>query len=260
MRLDGKVSVIAGASRGIGKLMAEEFAAAGSKVVIGARREEVIKAMADEIAGAGHEALAVRCDVTSRADCKNLIDAAVEKFGRVDVLANCAAMSGPQKLISELEPDEWDEVVATNLTSIYLTTHYATKHMIEQGDGGAIVNISAFTGKRPLQKRVPYASTKMGLVGLTRTVALEMGPYKIRCNSISPGPVQGERVDEVIGAMSKSTGKTEDEVREVLLSWSPLHAMAEEIDIVRMALFLCSDWGKHMTGQDINITAGIVMY
>ena len=111
-----------------------------------------------------------------------------------------------------------------------------------------------------VDRRAGYASSKMALVGLTRGLANELGAYGIRINTISPGPVEGDRVDEVIERMSKASDKSNDEIRDQLLDMSPLHAMATADDISRMALMLASDDGRHMTGQDINITAGIVMY
>jgi len=132
--------------------------------------------------------------------------------------------------------------------------------MIDQGDGGVIINVGSLTGKRPLAQRTPYATSKMGVAGLTRTVALEMGPYKIRCNTISPGPIAGERVDEVIAAAAKASGKSDAEIRAGILEWSPLGEMVEDVDIAGMALFLCSDQGARITSQDINVNAGSVMY
>lgn len=260
MRLDGKVAVIVGASRGVGVSLCREFAAAGARVVFCARSVEKIKKLEDELTAQGFDVCAVEADVSKPDDCRKLIETAVERFGRLDILVNNAAIAGPTKLICDLELDEWNDVLATNLTSLYLTIRFATRHMIDQGDGGAIVNIGSLTGKRPLEKRTPYAASKMGVVGLTRTVALEMGPYKIRCNTISPGPIAGDRVDEVIAASALASGKSGEEIRAGILAWSPLGEMVEDIDIARMALFLSSDLGARITGQDVNVNAGAVMY
>lgn len=260
MRIDGKVAVVVGASRGVGLSIVREFAAAGAKLVFCARNQSAIDDLANELTSAGHEALAVAADISRREDCKALIDAAIERFGRIDILINNAAIAGPTKLISDLEPEEWDQVMATNVTSLYNTIHFTTQHMIKQGDGGTIINLGSLTGKRPLEKRTPYATSKMAVVGLTRTVALEMGAHNIRCNVISPGPIAGTRVDEVIAAAASSTGKSEQEVRDGILSWSPLHEMVTNEDVAHMALFLSSDLGKRITGQDINVNAGSIMY
>jgi NAD(P)-dependent dehydrogenase (short-subunit alcohol dehydrogenase family) len=260
VRIDGKVAVVVGASRGIGLAIVREFAAAGAKLVFCARSEGTIDDLADELTASGHEAVAIKADISRRKDCKTLIDTAIERYGRIDILVNNAAIAGPTKPISELEPEEWEQVMAINVTSLYHTIHFTTQHMIEQGDGGTIINLGSLTGKRPLEKRTPYAASKMAVVGLTRTVALEMGAHNIRCNVISPGPVAGARVDEVITAAASSAGKSEQEIRDGILSWSPLHEMVTDEDVAHMALYLSSDFGKRITGQDINVNAGAIMY
>jgi NAD(P)-dependent dehydrogenase (short-subunit alcohol dehydrogenase family) len=258
--MDGKTAVIVGASRGVGRSLCEEFAAAGARVVFCARSTSKIKDLENQLTARGFDVCAVEADISKPDDCRNVIDTAIERFGRIDILINNAAVAGPTKLIHDLELDEWTQVLTTNLTSLYLTIHFATRHMIDQGDGGVILNIGSMTGKRPLEGRAAYAASKLGVVGLTRTVALEMGPYKIRCNTLSPGPIAGERVDEVIAAAAKASGKSEAEIRAGILAWSPLGEMVDDIDIARMALFLCSNLGARITGQDVNVNAGAVMY
>jgi NAD(P)-dependent dehydrogenase (short-subunit alcohol dehydrogenase family) len=125
---------------------------------------------------------------------------------------------------------------------------------------GVIINIASAIGKRPLAQRSPYAASKLGLVGLTRTLAQELGPYGIRVNAIMPGPVEGPRINSVIEAMAKARGVSVDEMRDFFTKDSPLGVMIEDRDISAMALFLASDLGRHMTGQDINVTAGRMMY
>ncbi|MCZ6774485.1 MAG: SDR family oxidoreductase [Proteobacteria bacterium] len=125
---------------------------------------------------------------------------------------------------------------------------------------GSIIKIYSFAGKYAGARRVGYASSKSALVGLTRGLELELGAYGIRINTITPGPVEGERVDEVIERMSKAFDKSKDEIRIQILDMSPLHAMATADDISGMTLMLASDDGPSMTGQDINITAGIIKY
>jgi NAD(P)-dependent dehydrogenase (short-subunit alcohol dehydrogenase family) len=125
---------------------------------------------------------------------------------------------------------------------------------------GAVVNIGSAVGKRPLARRAPYAASKMGLIGLTRTLALELGPYGIRVNTINPGPIEGARMDSVIRAMAKAQNVPENRVREFFTNDSPLAVMMQDTDISSMVLYLASDLARHMTGQDINVTAGRMMY
>ncbi len=260
MRLDGKVAIIVGASRGVGLSLSEEFAGARARVAFCARSGDRIKELETQLTGQGYDAYGIEADISKPNDCRKIIDTAIERFGRVDILVNNAAIAGPTKLICDMELEEWNEVIETNLTSLFLTIHFASRRMIDQGDGGVILNIGSMTGKRPLEGRTPYAASKMGVVGLTRTVALELGRHKIRCNTLSPGPIEGERVDEVIAAAAKASGKPEAEIRAGILAWSPLGEMVEDIDIARMVLFLCSDLGARITGQDVNVNAGAIMY
>ena len=259
MTLAGKIAVVTGAGRGIGRRMAMDFAAAGAKVVAAARTAETLDSLIDEIRETGGTAIAVPTDIGRITDCEALMNRAIEEFGTIDVLVNNAAISGPNKLIRDLEPDEWEEIIRVNLTGTWACIHFAVAPMMEQ-KSGSIINISSFAGKFPVARRVGYSSSKAALVGLTRGLALELGPYGIRINNITPGPVEGERVDEVIARMSKALDKPKDEIRDQFLDMSPLHEMATADDISRMALMLASDDGGHMTGQDINLTAGIVMY
>lgn len=258
-KLDGKVAVITGASRGIGKQIALDFAAHGAKVVMAARGSERLDNAVAEVTAAGGTALGVQTDVGKVAECKNLIDAAADAFGTVDVLVNNAAISGPSKMLRDVEPAEWQEVIDVNLTGTWACIHYAVGHMMDQ-KSGSIVNIGAFNGKYPMVKRSPYAASKLGIVGIMKGLAVELGPYNIRVNTVSPGPTEGDRVEDVIEMMASSGNTTKEAVREELLNMSPLHRMPDNFDVARMALYLASEDGRAMTGQDINITAGLVMY
>jgi len=228
-------------------------------VVMAARGQERLDQAVAEVTAAGGAALGVAADVGKVADCKALIDAAVAAFGTIDVLVNSAAISGPSKLLRDVEPDEWQAVIDVNLTGTWACIHYALAPMMDQ-KSGAIVNIGSFNGKYPMVKRSPYAASKLGVIGITRGLALELGPYNIRVNTVSPGPTEGERVEDVITMMAKSGNTSKEAVREELLKMSPLHRMPDNHDVARMVLYLASDDGRAMTGQDINMTAGLVMY
>jgi NAD(P)-dependent dehydrogenase (short-subunit alcohol dehydrogenase family) len=259
MKLDGKHAFITGASRGIGHRMALSFADAGAKVFAVARRADALKALTGGIANRGGEADFVAADMGIVEDCERAVKAAEARFGPIDILVNNAAISGPSKFVRDLAPSEWDELIRVNLTAAYATIHYAVGAMMDR-KSGAILNIGSFNGKFPIPKRVGYAASKMGMIGLTRSLAAELGPFNIRINSILPGPVEGERVQEVISHMAAAAGREKDQVRQDLLNLSPMRQMADEDDICRLALFLCSEYGRHMTGQDMNVSAGIVMY
>ena len=256
-QFDGKVAVITGASRGVGRMLAEQFAQAGARVAFCARREEPLRALEAELRSRGAEAIAVVADVSRHGDCGRLVDAAAERWGRIDVLVNNAGISGAQKPIRDLGMDEFDEAMRTNLYSAYSCIHFASKHMIEQ-KSGAIVNISSGIGKMPVALRTAYGVSKMALVGLTRVVALELGPHKVRCNTVSPGWIEGERGAEVVANMAKARNIPPERAREILVS-GPLKEAVTGQDICDTVLFLCSDRGRHITGQDINVNSGRMM-
>jgi NAD(P)-dependent dehydrogenase (short-subunit alcohol dehydrogenase family) len=255
----GKAAVVTGASRGVGRCVAMRLARAGASVAFGARRLEPLQSLETALRAEGRDVIGVAMDVAQHEDCGRLVAAALERWRRLDILVNCAGVSGPQKLIRDLTPGEFDEVLRTNLHSVYSMIHFASRPMIE-ARAGAIVNIGSITGKRPLELRTPYATSKMAVVGLTRTVAQELAPYGVRCNTISPGPIAGERVEEVVRASAAARGLPLEDVRKNYAAWSPMGEMVTEDEIADMVLFLCSDSARHMTGQDINMSAGAVMY
>ncbi|HEY7243959.1 MAG TPA: SDR family NAD(P)-dependent oxidoreductase [Xanthobacteraceae bacterium] len=259
MRFDGRTAIVTGASRGLGRRIALDFAAAGANVVLTARDRDALSRVAAEAAQEGAKPIIVQADVTHAGECDRLVSEALEAFGRLDILVNNAGIAGPTKMVVDLEPSEWEEVLRTNLTAPYLCIRAAAKPMM-RAKSGAIVNIGSAVGKRPLARRAPYAASKMGLIGLTRTLALELGPCGIRVNAINPGPIEGARMDSVIRTMAKAQNVPENQVREFFTDDSPLGVMMQETDISAMALYLASDLARHMTGQDINVTAGRMMY
>jgi NAD(P)-dependent dehydrogenase (short-subunit alcohol dehydrogenase family) len=257
--LEGAVAIVTGASRGIGKQLVRHFARSGAKVVFCARRAEPLLALEAELKREGLDVLGYAADVASPTGVTELVGAALERYGRVDVLINNVGVSGPTRKIEETELAEWNETLSGNLTSTFLCLRAVVPVMKKQG-GGSIVNIGSVTGKRPLPFRIGYAAAKMGVIGLTRTAAEELGPHKIRVNCICPGAVDGERLDEVLAGQAQQRGTTPEQIREAFKSQSPLRALVAAEDVVDMALFLSSDHSRHMTGQDINVTAGLVMY
>lgn len=254
-----KVVVITGASRGIGKRLAGRFAKQGAYVVFGARRMEPLQELEAELTAAGHQAVAVAMDVAKQSDCERLVETAVARFGTVDVLVNNAGVSGAQKPCWEIDGAEMDDIMKVNVNGPLACIRYAVPHMIKK-NSGSVINIGSFTGKRPAVNRSLYATSKMALLGLTRTVALELAQHKVRCNLISPGPVAGERVEEVVANAARAQNRSPEEIRKSFQSWMPLGEMVTEQEICDMILFLASDSARHITGQDINMDSGIVMF
>jgi NAD(P)-dependent dehydrogenase (short-subunit alcohol dehydrogenase family) len=188
-----------------------------------------------------------------------LVQKAFEAAGRIDVLVNNAGIAGPIDWIENIDLKGWNETIAVNLSGMFLCCKYTIPIMKKQ-KGGAIVNIASITGKNPLPQRVPYATTKMGVIGLTRTLAAEVGAYRIRVNAICPGSVTGDRQKIVFEGIAKFSGKSYETVVEERLQTTPLRSLIDPEHVASVVSFLCSDDAAMMTGQDVNVTGGRIMF
>lgn len=254
--LDGKIAVITGASKGIGRVMSQRFAREGAKVVCAARSAPLLEETAALIRKAGGEALAVPCDASREEDARRLMERGESAFGKIDCLVNNAGDSGPTRPVQEYSTDEWFYTINSCLTSSYLCTRFAVPALIRAG-GGAIVNISSAAGRRGLPFRIGYCSAKAGQVGMTYGLALELGPHNIRVNAIAPGAVEGDRIDRVITDRARVFGRSVEAVRGGLIEQNPLKRMAVPDDVASLAAFLCSDLARNISGQCIAVTAGV---
>lgn len=254
-----RVTVVTGASQGIGEVIATAFGAAGDAVVLAARNTDNLERVADEISQAGGEALVVATDVTDPASVEYTMAKAMEVFGKIDVVVANSGVGGPSGVLWELDPDEWDAAFEVNVKGVFLTVRGAMPRMIHSGSGSIVV-IGSISGKRPLFGRTAYTSTKAALIGLVRTLAIEAGPHNVRANLISPGFVEGPRIDWVIGAQAKARGVTPATVRREFEAESPLGRLTSAQAIADAALFLASSQAASITGADLNVNSGVVMY
>lgn len=253
--LDGRVAIITGASKGIGRDMSLLFAREGAKVLCTARSADLVKDTAAQIQAAGGQAVAFTADAGTEDGAKALVEAAVKSFGKVDTLINNAGDGGPTKPVQDYLTEDWFYTINSCLTSSYLCIRFAVPHMI-RGGGGAIVNISSGAGRRGLPYRVGYCSAKAGQVGMAYGLALELAPHNIRVNVVAPGAVEGPRIDSVIEGQAKARGLTSDQVRTMMLERSPLKRMVTAGDISAAALFLASDLARNISGQCLPVNAG----
>jgi NAD(P)-dependent dehydrogenase (short-subunit alcohol dehydrogenase family) len=227
-------------------------------LVLAARSESELKLVAEECRNLGGEVLVIPTDLRIPTDIDQLV-AATSDVGVPDVLVNNSGIAGPSGKLWELEQAAWEETMAVNVTAVFLCARGFLPAMIARGNG-SVVNIGSVTGKRPLLGRSPYATSKLALVGLTRTLALEAGPFGIRVNLISPGFVAGPRIDWVIERQAEARGVPPEEVREEFALQSPLGRLTTPEDVAQAVVFLASDAAGAITGADINVNAGVVMY
>ena len=199
--------------------------------------------------------IAVAADVSREDDAKQLMQRAVDAYGRLDALVNNAGDGGPTKPVQDYAVEDWFYTLNSCLTSSYLCVRFAVPHMIQAGRG-AIVNISSMAGRRGLAYRVGYCASKAGQVGMTYGLALELGHHNITVNAVLPGAVEGDRIDRVIAGQAEMRGISIEQQRKALVDRSPLKKMATAEDIARAAAFLCSEHARSISGQCLPVNAG----
>jgi NAD(P)-dependent dehydrogenase (short-subunit alcohol dehydrogenase family) len=256
--LDERVAIVTGGGQGIGRAIAVALAEAGAKVVVTARNHGPLAQVEAEIRARGGSALAVPADVSREREVQAMVETARARLGPIDVLVNNAGIAGPTANVEDITEDEWQEVLRVNLVGPFLCCRAVVREM-KQRRRGRIINISSISGKRPLVQRTPYCASKMGLVGFTRTLAAELGPFDVTVNAVSPGATAGERIDRVLQNIARSQGKTVEEVSKTFLASTPLGRFVAPEDTARVVVFLASDAAANITGVDINVAAGLWM-
>lgn len=240
-----RVLITAGAS-GIGLAMARAFKAEGASVFVCDIDEQALEAAAQE------GFLAARGDMARRAEIEAMVPAAVTALGGLDVLINNAGIAGLTLPVEQMPPDAWDKVVAVNLTAMFDVTRLAIP-FLKQSAAGVIINMSSVAGRFGFENRSPYAATKWGVIGLTKTLAIELGKYGIRANAIAPGAVEGDRIERVFAGRAQISGRSLDEVRADAFAAQSIKAMVDPNDIAALAVFLASPAAKAISGQVIPI-------
>lgn len=247
--LDGKVALITGAASGQGRAAAALFARHGARIVVADLNEDGAAETVRLVEGAGGAAVAVRADVSRRADNDRMVALAVERFGRLDVLYNNAAVQMSGRLVDCTE-DEWDRTIATNLSAIFWACRAAVPHMLA-GGGGSIINTASVLALIGAEGYAAYGAAKAGLVALTRQLATELAPT-IRANVIAPGSIDTPRFRKVIDAMEDPGG-----FMKQLLGNLPLGRLGTADDIAHMALFLASDASAYTSGAVVPCDGGL---
>ena len=259
MLLKNKIAVITGGGQGIGREIALEYARQGADVVLAARTKKNLEAVKAEIEQLGRRALAIPTDLRNEADIDRMRDETLATFGRCDILVNNSGIAGPVLPLWEIDPADWQNTFDINVNGVFLTTRAFVPSMLAQKSGSVLI-IGSITGKRPMLHRTPYTSAKMALVGMVRTLAWDLADSGVRANLISPGIVAGPRMERSFVDQGIAQGITTDEAREQFTNVSPQKMLTNPKDVAHTAVFLASDMAGSITGEDVNVSAGVVMY
>jgi len=244
MRLEGKVAIITGGARGHGEAEARLFAQEGAKVVVGDVLEEQGRKVVEEINQVGGEAVFLRMDVSKQEDWRSAIEIAVTRFGKLNVLVNNAAISGPVIPLTEYTLEQWEQVLDVDLKGVFLGCKYAIPEMRRAG-GGSIINISSIAGIVGGGGAAPYSAAKAGVRLLSKSIVAEYSGDKIRANNICPGAIDTIQMRSVVGDMLPTLEQA-----------IPVQRVGTTKEIAYLAVFLASDESSYLTGSDIVIDGG----
>jgi NAD(P)-dependent dehydrogenase (short-subunit alcohol dehydrogenase family) len=258
MQQTQSVAIVTGGGRAIGKTIALRLAHDGMDVVVAGPQLHELQAVATQVEALGRRALAVVADVTREEQVLAMAAQARDVLGRIDVLVNNAGIIGPTAPVAATRRADWDDVLAVNLTGAFLCAKAVLPVMIAQRSG-RIINIASIAGKIAYALRSPYAVSKWGLIGLTLTLAKEVGEHNIQVNAVCPGPVQGERMRAIIATRAGELGQTAEEVERTYVQATVLKRMVEADDVAAVVAFLASPQGKNITGQAIDVAAGYAL-
>ncbi len=259
MEFKDKICVVTGGGQGLGRDVCHELAQEGAIVHLVGRTEAPLVETKEAIEAAGGVAFSHVGDMADPNDIDRIATTIIKGSGRVDVLVNNAAIGGPSGPMWELDLKDWDETLRINTTGPFLTSRAFLPGMIKQ-KSGSIVFVGSMTGKRPLLNRTVYAASKIAVVGLARTLAWEVGPYNIRVNVVSPGPMEGERMQWVLEKQAQEQGVSVDEARSRLTANSPFQRFVATSDVVNAITYFASGRSGSTTGEDLNVSSGICMY
>ncbi len=247
--LEGKVGLVTGGTSGIGRDTAVLFAKAGAKVVVAGRREPEGEETIEMVRAAGGEGLFVKADVSKASEVEALVQKTVEKFGRLDVAFNNAGTEGVLTPIIRQSEEDWDRTIDINLKGVWLCLKYEIRQMLKQGGGGAIVNMASITGLVGSVGAAAYSASKHGVIGLTKTAALENAKSGIRVNVVCPGFTETPMADRIFRVPA---------VHKYVLSCHPIGRFGKPTEIAEAVVWMCSDRASFMTGQSLVLDGGFL--
>lgn len=257
MKLDGKIALVTGAARGIGRAIAEEFGRCGADVVVADVREEQLSETAAAIRHLGRRVVALPVDVTRKRAVEEMVRRAVEELGRIDVCVNNAGIIKVQRFL-DVEEADWDEIMEVNAKGVFLCAQAVARQMVRQGSG-RIINMASVAARLGLPDMAAYAASKAAVMSLTRSMSLALASDGITVNALAPGIVDTDMWTLIDGQRAEQRGIAPGEPKRERIAAVPLGRAAQPSDVATVAAFLASDAAGYVTGQTINVDGGTVL-
>jgi NAD(P)-dependent dehydrogenase (short-subunit alcohol dehydrogenase family) len=254
----GKTVIVTGGGYGIGKQIALRFGRSGANVVIAARSQSKLEDVAQELRNMGTNPLALTVDISKEDEVRSMVEAVVDRYSGIDVLVNNSAIAGPTAMVPDVDSTDWHQTVGINLSGTFFCCKHVSRVMRESKKGN-IVTISSVAGRMGYPLRAPYAVTRWGVIGLSHTLAAELGPLGIRVNCVVPGPIEGERSERVFVARAEAENMEVDDVKQFFTKDIPIGRMPTEQEVANCVVYLASDNSSGIHGQTIQVDGGFLM-
>jgi len=255
MRFSKKVAVVTGGAGGIGAAVARSFAAEGAHVLVTDVRGDAARKIAEEINRSGGIAVGEQLDVRSYADVERIVQQTVKSYGGVNVAVNCAGILSIDRFESITE-NAWDNVMDVNAKGTFFFCKAVAQQMIRQAVGGKIINVSSVAGKIGVPMYTHYCASKFAVLGITKSLAMELAEHRINVNAVCPGDVETDMLDYEVRTHAQIMGVSVDDIRKEFQTRAPLGRLAQPSDVANVILFLASDAADYMTGQALNVSGG----